>query len=188
MEFTMRRTLLLLSGVTIAVSVCRTLVAQTLSVTPGARVRVTTASSKKPYVGVAESVSDTMISITNHRDTTRIPIRAITGVDVSTARKRPMWSKTAPLWLTAAAGATGAVLGYATTSDDDYFGKEFGAAAAGALGGLVGLIAGIVIAVEVVHETWEPVAGGVSPRSSVPPSLYVAPRRSGLSIGLHATF
>jgi len=188
MEFTMRRTLLLLSGVTVAVSVGRTLVAQTLSVTPGARVRVTTASSKKPYVGVAESVSDTMISITNHRDTTRIPIRAITGVDVSTARKRPMWSKTAPLWMTAAAGATGAVLGYATTSDDDYFGKEFGAAAAGALGGLVGLIAGIVIAVEVVHETWEPLAGGVSPRSSVPPSLYVAPRRSGLSIGLHATF
>jgi len=99
-----------------------------------------------------------------------------------------MWSKTAPLWLTAAAGATGAVVGYATTPSDDVLGPEFGAAAGGVLGGLVGLVAGIIIAVEVVHETWEPVGGEISRRSFATPGLYVAPQRSGLGFGLHATF
>jgi len=99
-----------------------------------------------------------------------------------------MWSKTAPLWLTAAAGATGAVVGYAATSSDDFLGREGGAAAGGILGGLVGLIVGTVIAVEVVHDTLEPVVGGVSLHSSAAPGLYVAPRGSRLSVGFHATF
>ncbi len=184
----MRRTMLLLSGVTLAVSVGQTLVAQTFAVPRGARVRVVTTDSKTPLIGVAGSATETMISVTSHRDTTWIPIRAITRVDVSTARKRPTWSKTAPLWLTAAAGATGAVLGYATTPSDDFMGPEFGAAAGGILGGILGLVAGTIIAVQVVHETWEPVVGGVSSRSSAAPALYVAPRGSRLSVGFHATF
>lgn len=184
----MRRTMLLLSGVSLAVSVGRTLAAQALPVPQGARVRVTTTSSKTPLIGVASSVSDTTISITAHRETTRVPIGAITGVDVSIARKRPMWSKTAPLWLTAAAGATGAVLGYATTPSDDFMGPGVGAAAGGFLGGLLGLVVGTVIAVEVVHETWQPVVGAVSTRSSAAPGPYVAPRASSLAFGLHAAF
>lgn len=184
----MRRTMLLLSGVTLAVSVARTLVAQTLPIPHGARVRVVTTDSKTPAIGVAGSATETMISVASHRDTTWIPIRAITRVDVSTARKRPTWSKTAPLWLTAAAGATGAALGYATTPSDDLLGPEFGAAAGGILGGILGLVVGTVIAVQVVHETWEPVGRGVSSRSSAAPALYVAPRGSRLSVGLHATF
>ena len=67
-------------------------------------------------------------------------------------------------------------------------GKGFGGAAGGVLGGLLGLVAGTVIAIEVVHETWEPVVGGVSTRSSAAPTLYVAPRGSGLSAGFHARF
>jgi hypothetical protein len=184
----MRRTMLLLSGVALAVCVGRTLVAQTLPVPRGARVRVVTTASKTPVIGNADAVTDTMISVAVHRDTTWIPIRTITRVEVSTARKRPMWSKTAPLWLTAAAGATGAVLGYATTPSDDLLGPELGAAAGGALGGILGLIVGTSLAFGVVHDTWKPVEGGVSPHPTAAPALYVAPRRSGLAFGLHATF
>ena len=186
----MRRTMLLLSGMILAVSVGRTLVAQTLPVPRGARVRVVTADSKTPVIGKAGSMTESMIPVTIHhdRDTTWIPIQNITRVDVSTSRKRPTWSKTAPLWLTASAGAVGAAIGYATTSDDDFMGKGFGGAAGGVLGGLLGLVAGTVIAIEVVHETWEPVVGGVSTRSSAAPTLYVAPRGSGLSAGFHARF
>ena len=184
----MRRTMLLLSGVSLVVSVGRTLAAQTLPVPQGARVRVMTTSSKTPLIGVASPMSDTTISNTAHRETTTIPTSAITRVDVSTARKRPMWSKTAPLWLTVAAGATGAALGYASTPSDDFMGPEFGAAAGGFLGGIVGLVAGTIIAVQVVHETWEPVEGGVRARSSAAPALYVASRGSGLAFGLHGSF
>jgi hypothetical protein len=184
----MRRMMLLLSGVTLAVSAGRTLVAQTFPVPVGARIRVLTTESKTPLTGVAGSPTETMIPVANHRDTTWIPIRAITRVDVSTSRTRPTWSKTAPLWLTASAGAVGAGITSATLSDDPFYGKGGAAAIGGILGGLLGLIVGTVIAVEVVHETWEPVGGGVNPRSSAAPTLYVAPRGSGLSVGLHATF
>jgi len=148
-----------------------------------------TTDSKTPAIGVAGSATETMISVASHRDTTWIPIRAITRVDVSTARKRPTWSKTAPLWLAGAGAVTGAALASALDKGDSEPAYGPSSEAAGAiLGGLVGLIAGIVVAVEVVHETWEPVVGGVSSRSSVAPDLYVAPRRSGLSVGLHASF
>ena len=186
----MRRTMLLLSGVAVAVSVGRTLVAQTLSVPRGARVRVVTTDSKTPVIGAAGSMTETMMPVAIHRsrDTTWIPIRKITQVDISTSRTRPMWSKTAPLWLTATGAAAGAAIGHATTPSDDLLGKGFGAFAGGFLGGLVGAVAGTVIAFEVVHETWEPLVGGVSQRSSTTPALYVAPRRSALAVGLRATF
>src|SRR5262245_14708221 len=184
----MRRTTLFLSGLILAVFIGRTLAAQTLPIPHGARVRVATTQSKTPVIGVAASATETMISVANHRDTLWIPNRVITGVDVSTSRKRPMWSKTAPLWLTAAGGAVGAGLTYATASDDEFFGRGGTAAIGGVLGGLLGLIVGTVIAVEVVDETWEPVVGGVNPRSSAVPTLYVAPRGSQLSFGLRATF
>ena len=184
----MRRTMLLLSGVTLAVTVGQTLVAQTFAVPRGARIRVVTTDAKTPVIGVAGSATETMISVASHRDTTWIPIRTITRVDVSTAHKRPMWSKTAPLWLTAAAGATGAALGYATTPSDDFLGPEFGAAAGALLGGILGLVVGTSLAFGVVHDTWVPVEGGVSPRSSTAPALYIAPRGSRLSFGLHASF
>ena len=184
----MRRVMLLLSGVTLAVSASRTLVAQTFPVPRGTRVRVTTTTSEKPVIGVVESVGDTSVRITHQRDTTRILVRTISGVDVSTARTRPMWSKTAPLWVTAVTGAAGAALGYESTPSDDIMGPGFGAFAGGVVGGLLGLIVGTVIAIEVVHETWEPAVAGVSQRSSAAPGLYVAPRRSGLAVGLHAAF
>jgi hypothetical protein len=60
MELTMRRTMLLLSGVALAVCVGRTLVAQTLPVPRGARVRVVTTASKTPVIGNADAVTDTM--------------------------------------------------------------------------------------------------------------------------------
>ena len=184
----MRCTILLLSGVILAVSADRTLVAQTFPVPRGTRVRVTTTTSEKPVIGVVEAVSDTSVRITHQRDTTRILVRTIRGVEVSTARTRPTWSKTAPLWLTAVTGSVGAAIGHETTPSDDMMGKGFGAFAGGVVGGVVGLIAGTVIAIEVVHETWEPVVAGVSQRSSTAPRLYVAPRRSGISVGLRAAF
>lgn len=186
----MRCTILLLSGVILAVSADRTVVAQTFPVPRGTRVRVTTTTSEKPVIGVVEAVSDTSVRITHQRDTTRILVRTIRGVEVSTARTRPMWSKTAPLWLTAAGAATGAVLGHETApSTGGPFSSPEDSALMGAVaGGILGLVVGTVIAVAVVHETWEPVVAGVSERSSTAPGLYVAPRRSGISVGLRAAF
>lgn len=42
---------------------------------------------------------------------TPIPFSQVTHLEVSQGRVRPMWSKTAPLWLTLSAGGVGAIVG-----------------------------------------------------------------------------
>jgi len=184
------RRVLLLAGVGLALCVGQSLVAQTLPVPRGTRVRVVTTDIAKPLIGVVDSVGDRTIRVrTSRAVAATIPISQLARVDVSRARKRPMWSMTAPLWLTAVSGGVGAALGYASTPEDDFFGPGFGAAVFGTLGGALGLLVGTGLAIGVKRDTWETVLGSAGgQRSSAAPALYVAPRGRGLGVGLHAAF
>ena len=186
----MHRTMPLLLGVGLTLCVGQSLVAQTFAVSPGARVRVVTTDASRPLIGVVDSVGDRTISVrTSRAVATTIPISQLTRVDVSRARKRPTWSMTAPLWLTAISGGVGAAVGYATTPQDDFFGPEFGAAVVGTLGGALGLLVGTGLAIGVKKDTWESALDSSgSQRSSGAPALYVAPRGRGLGVGLRAAF
>ena len=185
----MRRTMLLL-GVGFALVDGQSLVAQTLPVSQGARVRVATTAAGRPIIGVADSVGDGTIRVRTGPDAAvTVRIDQLARVDVSRARKRPTWSKTAPLWLTGVSAGVGAVIGYTTTPKDDFLGPEFGAAAVGALGGALGLLVGTGLAIGVQEDTWEPVLNTGARRDlSGAPSLYVAPRGRGIGVGLHAAF
>jgi len=186
----MHRRMLLLSRVGLALCFGQALAAQTLPLSPGARVRVVTTDVARPLIGVVDSVGDGTIRVrTSRAVAATIPISQLARVDVSRARKRPTWSMTAPLWLTALSGGVGAALGYATTPQDDFFGPEFGAAVFGTLGGALGLIVGTGLAIGVKKDTWERVLdSGGGQRSSGAPALYIAPRGRGLGVGLRAAF
>ena len=98
-----------------------------------------------------------------------------------------MWSLTAPIWLTAVSGGVGAIVGYSTSSDDGFFGRDGGAALAGAGFGLLGFLVGTGLAIGVKEEIWESVPTPIS-RASVAPSLYVAPGSRGVTLGMRAAF
>jgi len=188
----MRRTILLVSASILVLCVVHSLPAQLPAVPRGARVRVTFENaSSKPMVGVMESVGDSMVSVRTGREATNtIPESRITRLEVSSGRKRPMWSMTAPVWLTVAAGGTGAILGAATSSDDDMFGgRALGAALGGVLAGGLGLLVGSSLAISVKDDTWKTVHD--ASRAShvlVAPSVYVAPASSGMKLGMRAAF
>lgn len=186
----MRRTMPLLVGVSLALCVGQSLVAQPFPLPQGARVRVVTTDAARPIIGVVDSVGDGTISIRTSREVAmKVRISQLTRADVSVARKRPMWSMTAPLWLTIACGGVGAALGYASTPEDDFFGPEFGAAVFGTLGGALGLLVGTGLAIGVKQDTWAPVIdGGGKSGASRTAAAYVAPRPQGLALGLRATF
>jgi hypothetical protein len=186
----MRRAILA-SLLILAVCLVESLGAQTPTMRRGTRVRLTVPQvSRKSFDGVVESVDDTTLILRSGRAAwTTIPLSAVTRLEVSRARKRPMWSKTAPLWLTLSAGSAGALLSYATASDDEFFGRGFAAAAGGAVFGTLGLLVGTGMAIGVVEDVWEPVIdrAGAS-RASAGPSLYVAPGSRGLTLGVRTAF
>jgi len=187
----MRRTILLVSTLILVLCVAQSLPAQLPMVPRGARVRVTFENtSSKPMVAIMDSVGDGMVRFrTSPEATSTIAVSHIARLEVSSARKRPMWSMTAPLWMPLAAGGAGAALGYATSSDDDFFGREFGALAGGVLAGGLGLLVGTSLALVVKDDTWETVHDAT--RAShvfVAPSLYVAPGSSGMKLGMRAAF
>jgi len=189
----MRRSTLLVSQLILTVCVVQSLVAQGPALQRQARVRVTTPSiSKTPLVGVVDSVdAGGLVLRTGRVASTTIPFSRVTRVEVSRGRKRPMWSKTAPLWLTGAAGGVGAIIGYATSSDEDFFGRDFGTVLLGGLGSVLGLVVGTGMAIGVKTDTWETVPAGVADsRPLTTPSLYLAPGRAArsLTVGLHAAF
>ena len=189
----MRRSTLLVSQLILTVCVVQSLAAQGPTLQRQARVRVTTPSmSKKPLVGIVDSVdAGGLVLRTGRVASTTIPFSRVTRLEVSRGRKRPMWSKTAPLWLTGAAGGVGAIVGYATSSDEDFFGRDFGTVLLGGLGSVLGLVVGTGMAIGVKADTWETVPGGVADsRSLTTPSLYLAPGRGArsLTVGLRAAF
>jgi hypothetical protein len=155
------------------------------------RVRVTVPTvSPKPFVGVVDSVFQQGIVLRTRPDVrSSFRLSGVSQVDVSRGRKRPVWSMTAPLWLTAATGGLGASLAYATSDDSDFFGREFAAAAGGALGGMVGLLVGTAMAIGIKQDIWEPVdLNAPAARARLSPSLYVAPGIRGATMGVRAAF
>ena len=187
----MRRTILLVSSLILVLCVVESLPAQFPTVPRGARVRVTFENaSSKPVVATMDSVGDGMVRFRTSREATNtVSLSTITRLEVVSGRKRPMWSMTAPLWMPLAAGGAGAALGYATSSDDDFFGREFGALAGGVLAGGLGLLVGTSLALVVKEDRWETVHDASrAPRVFVAPSLYVAPASSGMKLGMRAAF
>ena len=191
METPMRRTILLVSALILVLCVVQSSPAQLPTVPRGTRVRVTFEdNSSKPMVGVMDSVGDGMVRFRTGREaTSTIAVSHIARLEVSSARKRPMWSMTAPLWMPLAAGGAGAALGYATSSDDDFLDREFGAMAGGVLAGGLGLLVGTSLALVVKEDRWETVHDATrASRALVAPSLYVAPGSSGVKLGMRAAF
>lgn len=191
MEPHMSRSSLIVAALVLVLGGFQTLTAQVPNPPPGTRVRVSApVISPKPLVGVVSSVSGDTIRLRTRGDVMMsIPWSQVRHIESSSGRKRPMWSKTAPLWLTASAGGAGALVGYATTSDDDFLGRGFGAAAVGVLGGALGLLVGTGLAIGVRQDTWSPVVDASRDSRVIgTPSLYVSPGSRGPILGIRATF
>ena len=187
----MRRPMIAFSALVICVCLAQPAEAQESALLPGMRVRVTApAVSPKPFVGVVDSVIEQGIVLRTHRNaSSSFRLSGFSQVEVSRGRKRPVWSMTAPLWLTAAAGGLGASLAYATSDDSDFFGRDFAAVAGGALGGLAGLVVGSAMAIGIKQDIWEPVdLNAPAARARLSPSLYVAPGIRAARMGVRAAF
>jgi hypothetical protein len=190
----MRRAAVLVSGLVVAVCIRHPVGAQAPTLERGSRVRLTLAPAPgKSLVGDVESVTEDSVSLRvagqGATVMTSVPRARIARVEVSRFRKRPMWSKSAPLWLTGTAGGIGALLGYATSSDNDFFGRGFGAAAGGVLGGLAGLLVGTGLALGVKVDQWEIVADAApESRPSRSPAVHVGAGVRAARLGLHVTF
>jgi len=188
----MRRTTWLVWEIVLAAGVCQTLTAQEPTLHKGSRIRLTAPGfSRKPIIGVVDSVSQGTVTMrpdgAPSYSITRIPLSALSQLEISRRQTRPTWSKTAPLWLTAAAGVTGALIGYG--DNDPVFGPDGSALILGGLCGALGLFVGTGIAIGVKHDTWEPVAIPTqSFRSSISPSLYLRPDSKALRLGMRAAF
>ena len=187
----MRRSILVVSELVLALCVVQTLAAQIRTPARGTRVRLSTVDAgSKPLIGVVDSVSGgTIVLRVGPEVSTTVTMSEVSHVEVSRGRRRPAWSLTAPIWLPLAAGGLGAAVGYATESDDAFFGRGFAAAVAGTLGGALGLLVGTSLAIGVKTEVWESVPAAASTsRASVAPSLYVAPGSRGVTLGMRAAF
>lgn len=186
----MRRSMLVVWNVTLAVCVSQSVAAQVSALRPGARVRVTTTvASATPIIGVLDSVSGGKLFVRRRPESmTPLPFDQVGWLEVSRGRKRPTWSKTAPLWLTISAGGVGAIVGYNTSSDDDFFGRDFGALALGTVGGVLGLLVGTGLAFGVKEDKWEAVILPRGGRASVVPSFYVAARAGRPTVGMRTAF
>ena len=187
----MRRPIMLVSELALAFCVARTTVAQVPTLSPGTRIRVSTADlGSKRLIGVVDSVSGGIITMQLRPTVTAtVPVAQVTRLEVLRGEKRPMWSKTAPLWLTASAAALGAILDSETYDGDPVFNREESATIAAIGSGTLGLLIGTGIAIGVKEKHWESVLDVRSnPRTSVAPSLYVAPASRGIALGMRAAF
>ena len=187
----MRRSILVVSELVLVLCVVQSLAAQVPTLAPGTRIRLSTVDVRsKPLIGVVDSVRSGTIALRlSPQISTTVPISQVSQIEVSSGRRRPVWSLTAPFWLTAVAGGAGAILGYSSASDDDFFGRDFAAAVGAAGFGTVGFLVGSGLAIGVKEERWELVPSATYiARSTVAPSVYVAPASRGITLGMRAAF
>jgi hypothetical protein len=183
----MRRSLLAVSTLILTFGTARMTTAQAPELRHGTRVRVTLpGASAKPLVGVVDTTQGATLILV----ATRLwPLSQLSRIEVSRSRKRPLWSKTAPLWMMATGAGVGAVLGYTTDSDDDLFSPDDSALLAGGLLGTLGLVVGSIVAISVKTDEWHTVRDHPqSARSPIVPSLYVTPGAGRMTVGLRAAF
>ena len=187
----MRRSMLALSALVFAPCLVASLPAQVRSLESGTRIRVTLGGvGTRPFIAVVDTVRDDTITVrTSDEANNTIPLDQVWRLEVSQGRKRPMWAKTAPLWMPIAAAGAGAILGYSTESKDAFFGRGFAAMVAGGMGGVAGLVAGVGTAIGVKTEHWKTVPSASRPQvATVAPRLYVAPGAHGLKLGVRSRF
>ena len=187
----MRRSPLVVSTLILTFGAARMTTAQAPELRHGTRVRVTLPGVlPKPLVGVVDTVQgDTLVLVKTIGYRRLLPLSRLSRVEVSRSRKRPMWSKTAPLWMMATGAGVGAVLGYTTDSEEDFFTPDDSALLAGGLLGTLGLLVGSMVAIGVKTDDWHPVLDHPqSTRSPIVPSLYVTPGAGRMTVGLRAAF
>jgi len=187
----MRRSPLVVSTLILTFGAGRMTTAQTPELRHGTRVRVTAPGVlPKPLVGMVDTTQGAaLVLVATIQGPRLLPLSQLSRIEVSRSRKRPTWSKTAPLWMTATGVGVGAILGYSTSSDGDMFGKGGGAAIAGGLLGTLGLLVGSIAAITVKTDEWQPILDRTqSARSPIAASLYVTPSTGRVTIGLRAAF
>jgi hypothetical protein len=186
----MRTPVATLSHFVLALSLCHAVGAQgPPPLNRGDRIRLTvpTVGADAFVVAVESATMDTIRVRTSRGVLSAFPLDRVTQLEVSRGVRRPVWSKTAPLWLTLVGLTGGFVGGYSKpasrTSRKDS--GEFIAAFAGGLG----LITGAFIAVAVPGtERWKTVPTPRGSRTPLMPSLYADPAARGMKVGLRATF
>jgi len=189
MQAHVRRSFFAISGLTFALCTVYTLAAQEPTLRAGARVRVTFSDTAgRPIAGIVHSVGDDSLRLrTNSAVPSAISFSRIEHLEVWRGRYRPTWSKTAPLWLTALAAGTGAIICNNESQDPSIAPDEPALCAIGC--GILALPVGIGLAIFVKKDRWETVRTPGNETGAPPaPSLYVSPRSRGLQIGLQATF
>ena len=152
----MRRSSLVVWTLILTLGAARMTTAQAPEIRHGTRVRVTLPGVlPKPLVGVVDTTQGaTLIRVATIQGQRLLPLSQLSRIEVSTSRKRPMWSKTAPLWMMATGAGVGAVLGYATDSEQDMFTPDDSALLAGGLLGTLGLLVGSMVAIGVKTDEW----------------------------------
>jgi len=155
----------------------------------GDRIRVTVPRmGVNPFVGTVERMpADTILVRTGADVLSAFPLDRVTRLELSRGKRRPAWSQSAPLWMPMAGGAVGFILGYSKPASRTK--PEESGLLIGIVGGVVGLVAGFVTAIAVdPREEWETVPTRRGSRTSLAPSLYVAPATRGLTLGLRSGF
>jgi hypothetical protein len=185
----MRRPALTLSQLTLALGLSHAIAAQGPPLKRGDRIRLTVPTvGARPFVGVVETVrADTILVRRSAEVLSVFPLDRVTRLEASRGVRRPMWSKTAPLWMPLAGAAIGFIGGYADpasrTSRDD------SGAFIAIFGAPLGLLAGVVTAIAVgPREEWDAVPTPGGSRPPLAPSPYIAPGTRGLTLGLRAAF
>ena len=187
----MRRSLLVVLTLILTVGAARRTAAQVPELRHGTRVRVTLPGVlPKPLVGVVDTVQgDTLVLVKTVEGRRLLPLSQLSRVEVLRNRKRPTWSKTAPLWMAAAGAGAGAVLGYRSDSKDDFFTPGESARIGAASLGMLGVLVGSIVAISVKTDDWHPVLDRPqAARPPIVPSLYVTPGAGRVTVGLRAAF
>ena len=185
----MRRPMLALSQLVFALCLSHATAAQGPPLMLGDRIRVTAPGmGVTPFVGIVDSMpADTILVRTGAGVLSAFPLDQVTRLELSRGTRTPIWSLSAPLWMTMAGGAVGYILGSAKPASS--VSPQDSGAFIAIFGGVVGLVAGVVTAIAVdPREEWEAVPTHRGSRTSLAPSLYVAPAARGLTLGLRAAF
>ena len=183
------RPIVAFSQLVLALGLSRTMAAQGPPPKHGERVRLTVPSmGAKPIVGIVDRMpADTILVRTGAKVVSAFPLDQVARLELSRGTSSPTWSKTALLWMPAAGFAVGFALGAAKPASREK--PEDAGLMIGIAGAVVGLLAGAVTMIAVdPREEWATVRTRDGSRTSLAPSLYVAPATRGLTLGLHAAF
>ena len=165
--------------------------AQSASLAPGARVRVTAPNDNlKRVVGTVAEVRNDSILLVNNRESRAVALANVTSLEVSKGQ-RSMFLRDAGLGLGIGAVA-GYVMGYATYEEcnpdpygffDCMFEPESRGQAAtwgGLVGGALGLVSGALVGAFHRVDRWESL--------TVPPRVTIRPGAHGITVGISRAF